>query len=215
MGGGNRQQRYRKPLATGLSPRGRGKPIHTIADNRRRGSIPAWAGETTAATAPLTPTTVYPRVGGGNTARRRMKGKRMGLSPRGRGKPDVSSNECNAAGSIPAWAGETSRRSTRRRYTAVYPRVGGGNRISARRCQGLNGLSPRGRGKPTAVFPVSKQGGSIPAWAGETDLGVAVDGFGRVYPRVGGGNQSAQIQTLHDGGLSPRGRGKRNALHSK
>ena len=70
----------------------------------------------------------------------------------------------------------------------VYPRVGGGNNSFAQYLVVLAGLSPRGRGKRLKSVATGVNGGSIPAWAGETS---DIDGFlspGGVYPRVGGGN---------------------------
>ena len=52
------------------------------------GSIPAWAGETICALVRPWEKTVYPRVGGGNDKKRLIVGNRVGLSPRGRGKPE-------------------------------------------------------------------------------------------------------------------------------
>ena len=66
VGGGNRGFRIAEIKAEGLSPRGRGKPGFFAGLGSRRGSIPAWAGET-----------VGFRV---------VSKKEGGLSPRGRGK---------------------------------------------------------------------------------------------------------------------------------
>ena len=54
--------------ARGLSPRGRGKLPALGYEGITPRSIPAWAGETAANTAPLASVSVYPRVGGGNAA---------------------------------------------------------------------------------------------------------------------------------------------------
>ena len=51
-------------------------------------------------------------------------------------------------------------------------------------------------------------GGSIPAWAGETDAAALVARKWKVYPRVGGGNIALVVFATLIGGLSPRGRGK-------
>ena len=50
-----------------------------------------------------------------------------GLSPRGRGKPDVALREDAHPRSIPAWAGETVTQVIPANCGRVYPRVGGGN----------------------------------------------------------------------------------------
>ena len=82
--------------------------------------------------APLT--AVYPRVGGGNNAFMCLQAPPVGLSPRGRGKRYVAPHivaalfaVAAAAGSIPAWAGETMLRRDVQNQAPVYPRVGGGN----------------------------------------------------------------------------------------
>ena len=79
--------------------------------------------------------------------------------------------------SIPAWAGETSLPRIPAHITAVYPRVGGGNRIPIADKAAAEGLSPRGRGKPSATAGVTAMARSIPAWAGETVV-VADEGGG-------------------------------------
>ena len=148
MGGGNPLEDAQIFSLDGLSPRGRGKLGGGDAVAGGDGSIPAWAGETVPSQAPLPPPReVYPRVGGGNTARIRNKGDSEGLSPRGRGKLYRTYFVTFQYGSIPAWAGETSPRHALRERPKVYPRVGGGNAPTADAPKPTNGLSPRGRGK--------------------------------------------------------------------
>ena len=48
VGGGNYKYAHLSHLFTGLSPRGRGKPTDERIAIRNNGSIPAWAGETSA-----------------------------------------------------------------------------------------------------------------------------------------------------------------------
>ena len=91
---------------------------------------------------------------------------------------------------------------------AVYPRVGGGNSEIVMRVVSASGLSPRGRGKPAERASRALTPRSIPAWAGETAHAAIERAIAEVYPRVGGGNASGGRATFHDGGLSPRGRGK-------
>ena len=90
-------------------------------------SIPAWAGETWAKFLGGVSGKVYPRVGGGNWVKYASKYSIPGLSPRGRGKPHCGAEWSISEGSIPAWAGETSRVRRWRPVIPVYPRVGGGN----------------------------------------------------------------------------------------
>ena len=114
-------------------------------------------------------------------------------------------------GSIPAWAGETLRRVESPAGRSVYPRVGGGNPVVVPIPLFQPGLSPRGRGKPAFSARFKANSGSIPAWAGETHEGYSQTDIVKVYPRVGGGNPFGKAVAGKDKGLSPRGRGKRNA----
>ena len=105
--GGNGHPRRPVPARLGLSPRVRGKPgpMPHLRDKGR--SIPACAGETPGAAGPPQSKQVYPRVCGGNDARRRNRRVACGLSPRVRGKPTVSGLGRCLWRSIPACAGET------------------------------------------------------------------------------------------------------------
>ena len=76
----------------------------------------------------------------------------------------------------------------------------------------MNGLSPRGRGKPGKWRILMSSTRSIPAWAGETDRGSPGQRGRKVYPRVGGGNFIGILRRLGGVGLSPRGRGKRHRV---
>ena len=155
-------------LIAGLSPRGRGKHPPIRCGNGRRRSIPAWAGETQPTRQGVRLYWVYPRVGGGNPAKRCSIAQSRGLSPRGRGKPHPGQAPKRAGGSIPAWAGETLLYVQRNDNSRVYPRVGGGNIGAALRRPLDGGLSPRGRGKRAPFQRQRTRAGSIPAWAGET-----------------------------------------------
>ena len=117
----------------------RGRGNRHIPPMTSLGSIPAWAGE------PFVTSTVpglSPR-GRGNP-QVRYAAFVTGLSPRGRGNLSPALKRCKHWGSIPAWAGE--------------PLM-------------------KGRGA-----------GSIPAWAGEPVGRLSLTPKPPVYPRVGGGN---------------------------
>ena len=127
VGGGNDFVAVFGDAHAGLSPRGRGKPADFRAPALRRGSIPAWAGETAHARTFSAKSEVYPRVGGGNVDTYEWAMANMGLSPRGRGKLPCGNDMGETRRSIPAWAGETSIITSRKCALKVYPRVGGGN----------------------------------------------------------------------------------------
>ena len=167
VGGGTGLFRCQCWLVGGLSPRGRGNPAPMGSMGRLSGSIPAWAGEPGSYGVNGQIIRVYPRVGGGTYCEAPAIEDDGGLSPRGRGNHTVHSIDRPFDGSIPAWAGEPTRRQERFMAGAVYPRVGGGT--CAFRCANVPGwgLSPRGRGNLPEMNRKLVELGSIPAWAGE------------------------------------------------
>ena len=145
--GGNPRRWSARCRRPGLSPRVWGKPLRIGVGRRRAGSIPACAGET-ARRIPAPPQAeVYPRVCGGNDVLRSSGRQAKGLSPRVRGKLTGLSEDYQRLGSIPACAGETDRKHRSCRKGQVYPRVCGGNGAGDFRRSGIQGLSPRVRGK--------------------------------------------------------------------
>ena len=170
VGGGNEVGVVHKPTAGGLSPRGRGKLRRWPMQRRILRSIPAWAGETKLVAGIPNLRRVYPRVGGGNASPRCCPTSNTGLSPRGRGKRGHRRGLGGGGRSIPAWAGETTQTNALTHLDEVYPRVGGGNNVLDEDGNTINGLSPRGRGKRPHHHGRHGRAGSIPAWAGETQL---------------------------------------------
>ena len=96
--------------STGLSPRVRGNRMRNSNWIVQSGSIPACAGEPRCICTRCTSKGVYPRVCGGTA--RRCCGTPLckGLSPRVRGNPGDPGIIAGELGSIPACAGEPSRR---------------------------------------------------------------------------------------------------------
>ena len=191
----------------GLSPRGRGNLASRPCFPALLRSIPAWAGEPASLITLRHGKRVYPRVGGGTSLITLRHGKSRGLSPRGRGNPQMQPVVPAPRGSIPAWAGEPSLYKGRAGAGAVYPRVGGGTRFHQQRAGSRRGLSPRGRGNLVKSVREATLGRSIPAWAGEPDGNYAGTGRAAVYPRVGGGTLGCPVALFTCAGLSPRGRG--------
>ena len=209
MGGENSVFTRLRGFSSGSSPRGRGKPRRGWGSPRGGRLIPAWAGKTQAATAEPTAHAAHPRVGGENGTRRLVHERREGSSPRGRGKLALWRHVQEHGRLIPAWAGKTSWRSAPRPSTAAHPRVGGENQGSASRVLGVQGSSPRGRGKRQAGRREAHADRLIPAWAGKTcDWRPSTPGTW-AHPRVGGENVVAGIRAPGAAGSSPRGRGKR------
>ena len=89
----------------------------------------------------------------------------------------------------------------------VYPRVGGETLAAMPSITTRTGLSPRGRGNPTALRRAGPPYGSIPAWAGKPCGSAPPSWCARVYPRVGGETPGSRRSISPLSGLSPRGRG--------
>ena len=111
----------------------------------------------------------------------------LGLSPRVRGNQLQQQLSAVVDGSIPACAGEPSRRWSSCLKRKVYPRVCGGT--------------------PQCGFSSRQPAGSIPACAGEPLTGLLLSRRWRVYPRVCGGTRAAGRAQSVTMGLSPRVRG--------
>ena len=200
-------------LICGLSPHGRGKLLPAVRGVGHFGSIPARAGETQRSDSMQCLFRVYPRTGGGNCIGLGAEQPDLGLSPHGRGKRRTPVYASIQRRSIPARAGETRSAGLRWSAGVVYPRTGGGNGNGDLPGVRWRGLSPHGRGKPTAVKDNLIKGGSIPARAGETKCRCSPKCISRVYPRPCGGNWVFYGRAMTAGGLSPHGRGKRRRPH--
>ena len=106
-GGENGLVRQRVGLASGSSPRGRGKPL--ISPSLRFGGrlIPARAGKTAPSSARVRPSAAHPRAGGENSGSPSRPRSSAGSSPRGRGKRGRDHRRDGPDRLIPARAGKT------------------------------------------------------------------------------------------------------------
>ncbi len=91
----------------------------------------------------------------------------------------------------------------------VYPRACGGTGAGRTWFLGVEGLSPRVRGNPSATMCSCSRDRSIPARAGEPMRSDHRPSWSAVYPRACGGTVQADIWTSDVMGLSPRVRGNR------
>ena len=130
----------------GLSPRVRGNPALGSRYPEQGGSIPARAGEPTCGPRSTRWNSVYPRACGGTTRCGVITVEALGLSPRVRGNLQGVADLFDGEGSIPARAGEPSRRCTKRQSERVYPRACGGTVAEVGPVAAQGGLSPRVRG---------------------------------------------------------------------
>ena len=154
-------------LIQGLSPRVRGNHSTSGPQRRRRGSIPACAGEPPSESVTFNQGVVYPRVCGGTRIGTPLHDHVRGLSPRVRGNRFQQRHHRSTRGSIPACAGEPGGGGGGGRDKGVYPRVCGGTRLSPASTAGGPGLSPRVRGNRSSRGKRKGSAGSIPACAGE------------------------------------------------
>jgi len=198
---------HRRRSRSGLSPRVRGSPRSANWCPTAHGSIPACAGEPRGPRRSASARRVYPRVCGGATSIVTVRIKKLGLSPRVRGSPDLREFLHLRGGSIPACAGEPRSTACPGRSWRVYPRVCGGAPARTAKNMSSSGLSPRVRGSPEAQYLVQVLVGSIPACAGEPDFLRIFNSFWRVYPRVCGGAGRNAVVDIARTGLSPRVRG--------
>ena len=205
--GGTTAPRWTPMPPQGLSPRVRGNPVVSSPRVRRRGSIPACAGEPMRATPPTGRRKVYPRVCGGTAALAAGGVAGAGLSPRVRGNPGLRILTAYPPRSIPACAGEPPPCRRTRCCLWVYPRVCGGTRSELLIPWKSLGLSPRVRGNHRQNVQPRLRRGSIPACAGEPRTQRAVPRQRPVYPRVCGGTASSKLSSSIRRGLSPRVRG--------
>ena len=204
-----------------------GEPAHRHGTGRSCWVYPACAGEPELGHIQTLATMVYPRVCGGtprlllriradiglsprvrgNRRRRVPRCDRQGSIPACAGEPSKKAKAAGWPGSIPACAGEPPRCSDRTRRGRVYPRVCGGTMAMVTPVTSMRGLSPRVRGnrQEYAAGPVS--GGSIPACAGEPWRRRRSWPACRVYPRVCGGTPPPAVLQPPLQGLSPRVRG--------
>ena len=131
---------------TGLSPRVRGSHSCSRGDDRRRRSIPASAGQPLDVQRRGRRQQVYPRECGAAEIDRQNALAQEGLSPRVRGSRGAWAAVALKRGSIPASAGQPSRRKTSSRLLTVYPRECGAAQNRRLRTMRRIGLSPRVRG---------------------------------------------------------------------
>ena len=109
----------------GLSPRMRGNQRQAAMRLRKRGPIPAYAGQPRRWSGLVCPRRAYPRVCGATYSLDGGCVCCQGLSPRMRGNRDPFSNWANQSGPIPAYAGQPAQGAGMNRRTRAYPRVCG------------------------------------------------------------------------------------------
>ena len=195
----------------GLSPHTRGNRSPCSIANRLHGSIPAYAGEPHLMQLAAYRVGVYPRIRGGTMEQCLLQRVDTGLSPHTRGNLLFIWERERQVGSIPACAGEPSRRPSHLLQVRVCPRMRGGTVSPPAQPQCQQGLSPHARGNPVFPSALGDAVGSIPACAGEPWCEYPVWPAARVYPRTRGNLQMRERLDVVVGSIpacagEPRGR---------
>ncbi len=191
----------------GPSPRARGARVDREDQFVRLGTIPACAGSTQVRCEVGPETGDHPRVRGEHPAPSGKEVKRVGPSPRARGAHDVSDQDHDPVGTIPACAGSTSSPSGRSGRSGDHPRVRGEHRVNRSLTMVSGGPSPRARGAHRAGHRRVPGAGTIPACAGSTCATRGPLARRRDHPRVRGEHNSRTCQWGCHPGPSPRARG--------
>ena len=136
------------------------------------------------------------------------KMRRLGSSPRVRGKPGRPTAISFMRGLIPACAGKTRCHDRSPLIPRAHPRVCGENTTSPSASAATAGSSPRVRGKLLGACGVINENGLIPACAGKTTQGAPSQSDSWAHPRVCGENRKRIPCRPWGIGSSPRVRGK-------
>ena len=176
----------------GSSPRARGQPGVPCVGRQAQGIIPACAGSTGGSPRCTASARDHPRVRGVNVGSAAWHAEQTGSSPRARGQPPPPRPHGARSRIIPACAGSTITRRTRRSGGPDHPRVRGVNVASLTRTHQIPGI--------------------IPACAGSTGCPHRSIARAWDHPRVRGVNTCVHAIGDDDWGSSPRARGQHSSI---
>ena len=172
------------------------------------GSSPRVRGKPPPHARPSPSSPAHPRVCGENWSAIIHDERALGSSPRVRGKPRAGGVDEAVDRLIPACAGKTTPRSSRRTASGAHPRVCGENVLTLFDGTAVPGSSPRVRGKPVQHRRAPQGRRLIPACAGKTNLITSAIAKCPAHPRACGENERVDADGCADKGSSPRVRGK-------
>ena len=172
--------------ATGSSPRMRGTLHPPSGRQQPAGIIPAYAGNTSNTRLRVRTPRDHPRVCGEHDFDSSKFGGDLGSSPRMRGTHELFDGFGQAAGIIPAYAGNTSLLTRFSSMSQDHPRVCGEHFIEQTDAPRIVGSSPRMRGTPVLRSFRGLRMGIIPAYAGNTGRQSCRPFWRRDHPRVCG-----------------------------
>ena len=200
-------------MATGSSPRVRGKPLPGSRLCGRAGLIPARAGKTGPRAPAAHGSRAHPRACGENSPWSRRRPSPRGSSPRVRGKPGGPGDGAGHLGLIPARAGKTSLPEPEFMPLVAHPRACGENHNRPGTGADAWGSSPRVRGKRDGRADDGDLPRLIPARAGKTWTSAPPRRRSPAHPRACGENGVRRVLHRDPPGSSPRVRGKRPVAH--
>ena len=171
-------------------------------------AIPAGAGETRTIDLVVFLKRGNPRGRGGDVLGVASQVGVTGQSPRARGRPCTFLLSLFSARAIPAGAGETEGSIQTFTYLGGNPRGRGGDHSLGVSYLGIEGQSPRARGRQTEIIFVNIRMRAIPAGAGETESQALFRWRVWGNPRGRGGDFVFPLMNPAAGGQSPRARGR-------
>ena len=196
-------------IATGSSPRVRGKHDRINVAVATVGLIPARAGKTSSYRVRGRRTPAHPRACGENGSAQKDGSVLAGSSPRVRGKHLQVDAHQRVRRLIPARAGKTYAAPSGVFIATAHPRACGENPAWPSTPHPRGGSSPRVRGKRDLDETVGEDTGLIPARAGKTCGAGGGRGVAWAHPRACGENRVHIDPSGDPWGSSPRVRGKR------
>ncbi len=207
-GGENTRKSFQEGNFPGPSPRGWGKHAARRPAHVQTRTIPTRVGKTL--TRKKCPRLIsdHPHAGGENRDEKRERGRQVGPSPRGWGKPPEQSPPGSPSRTIPTRVGKTGRPGRASDPTPDHPHAGGENFERQQPALQQGGPSPRGWGKHLQIALGWFVSRTIPTRVGKTGDSQPDTLRPADHPHAGGENsQRSNIGTTTPG-PSPRGWGK-------
>ncbi len=197
----------------GSSPLARGGPQEDGPRLVGSGLIPAGAGRTGFGEERDCIWWAHPRWRGADRTAKWQHAFDSGSSPLARGGRAGDVAGPAGAGLIPAGAGRTRTRPTRRGPCGAHPRWRGADVTAAPGKEQAKGSSPLARGGRRHRGRSAGGRGLIPAGAGRTHFDVTIDELMTAHPRWRGADLTDPVEPNGGSGSSPLARGGRTSDH--